>query len=297
MALISPEDVQNLVEERLKNVAPMRDHRTDLYRLMYGWWTQKYWTGTAWVAFMQRALFVFGRDERLVNNPEMLHLLLHTIRAIHRVYYFTKVAPAVYSTAFLAEVTEMVCAALTGIYKMQQILEYGGRKDVCKYEWGYGIHTAKAHGAGGMAESMLDKGSVEGCSTGLYEATNTPVKFAAKRTDGRKATSIEPTEVLRTLYTRDVREAKVESAKLAASLGVAQETALAGPVVEGSTSMGRSALSAAARKVAHLPYNNPTTRDEQLAQLGFDPAEISVTFMMSERVGDNGQRLKKRNKL
>ena len=144
-AMVSPEDVMHVIETRLKGVAPMRDHRTDLFRLMYGWWTQKYWTGTEWVAFMQRALFVFGRDDRLINKPEMLQLVMHTIRALHRIYYLTKVHPKVYTTEYLEEVTLMMRTAGAGLLKMQRILEFGGRKDVSKNEWRGGANTIKFH--------------------------------------------------------------------------------------------------------------------------------------------------------
>ena len=292
-AMVSPEDVMHEIETRLKGVAPMRDHRTDLFRLMYEWWTQKYWTGTEWVAFMQRALFVFGRDDRLINNAEMLQLLMHTIRALHRIYYLTKVHPKIYSAAYLEEVTLMVRTAGAGLLKMQRILEFGGRKDVSKNEWRGGANTIKFHCAGGMDNALVDKGSLEGMSTGLYEATNSPMKQCAVKSDGRKETAIDPSSVLRSLYTNDVRLANAKKSLIVET----ERTELRLAVVDAGTSMGLSAVLLAAAQFTDIPYDNAAALSAKIVMLGLHASTVSTCMTMQDRLGDDGKIVRKRNKV
>jgi hypothetical protein len=282
-ALTGIEDVQHMIETRLKNCANMRDHHFVLRRMEYGWWIQKYWTGTEWVAFLLRALIVFGRDGNLIDDPVVLELVMSTIRALYKAYCMTKSKKKTYDKAFLQEVAEAVERTLSGMAQMQAILEKGGRSEVNKYTWGNGADAPKSHAFSRLMGLLYDKGDVENSSGSAPEATNTEAKAVAKASDGRRSTVLKPSAILAKLFARQVNHCKnvyeQNTKEDNQDMWVAGKNRGIKPVLD------------TACLHHNMPFSNQSEFLAVLEDLGSTDGKVSACMLMLQHKDDNGNLL------
>jgi hypothetical protein len=208
-AVKSPEDVQQLIEQKLAMVPSMRDGTGRRVQTLHnGWWTKSYWTGDDYAAFLQTILFALGENFDLIEKPEVRTCVLRTLRMLFKVYKLVTVRPDKYTPVFLADVDRTTRACLAGLAQMQVFLEGTGevkRTEVCGQEWKAGADTIKGHAMSGLAMALLEFGSIAFTCTSSFEAQQAILKLGAPMVFSMGENQLVPRDLLINCYVNQVR--------------------------------------------------------------------------------------------